>query len=915
MTSSASASMAGVKVCMRAGSSRGPPVPVSGAARSGRASGHRSSAPRGPGSVAGGGATCQVEQTFDTGDPWPRSQPHLAGRRGPGSPARWCWPATRRCPCCPALTGLRARRWPASGAGRHRGRRSGAGGAAGPPPWRWPWRRGLRPPARGWRWWARADLGLAAAVEVGVALERLVLVAEPPPERWATVVAALVGAVDVVRGRPAHRVRTADARRLAARARERGTVLVQLAASDRARRIGPDRGLEVDLRLAVAEAEWHGRGPGARPPAGPPGRGRGHRSASGRPPPPGRAVAARRQGRRRRGRSGDLGRRASRSSAYAGADIDRLVDAAGEVVDCPEPAARVGGRCARWWCGAPTGRSWPPGCRSTSRRPCFHANRVMATSPAARADGRRACDQRRREAQARCPALVVLDHDPARDARAFEPVVATLDALTPAGRDHPPGQVAFPTRGPSRYFGGDDALAARRSHDRGRRACWPTSGRPGAAAVGIADGPFAAGLAAERRARPATGRSVVPPGGTPAFLAPLPVAVLDRAARPRPSSSTCSTGSGCARWGRWPPCPAPDVLARFGCEGQAARRLAGGLDERPPDPGPAAADLTVSVELDPPADPVDPGRLPRPRPGRGAARPADGRGPGLHPGGDRRRDRARRAARAGVAARGHPHRRRPSPTGSAGSSTAGSRARPRHRPTAGISRLLAHARRGRPRRRSPARVLGERRRHRRPGQPGRRPGAGPARRGPVAVPEWRGSRDPADPDRAGARRGRRPHRRAPRRPDRDRVDAARGPVGCPPPSPAVGARRAGRRPTCSTPTGEPVLVSGRGALSRPTGAAVGGGRARGPTSRPGPVPGRSTSAGGTPPAAPAPGPPPARHRRRPGPPAHPRGRPLAGRGDLRLTSPGRRGRRSSELPTEDVVRSDKNGGTGAGRAD
>jgi protein ImuB len=60
----------------------------------------------------------------------------------------------------------------------------------------------------------------------------------------------------------------------------------------------------------------------------------------------------------------------------------------------------------------------------------FHANRVTATSPAARAHDI-VLHQRRREAQSRCPALVVLDHDPARDARVFEPIVASLEALTP----------------------------------------------------------------------------------------------------------------------------------------------------------------------------------------------------------------------------------------------------------------------------------------------------------------------------------------------------------------------------------------------------------------------------------------------------------------------------------------------------
>ncbi len=221
----------------------------------------------------------------------------------------------------------------------------------------------------------------------------------------------------------------------------------------------------------------------------------------------------------------------------------------------------------------------------------FHANRVVATSPAAR-DHDIALHQRRREAQSRCPTLIVLDHDPARDARVFEPIVATLDALTPRVEITVPGQVAFPTRGPSRFFGGDDALVAkalaiiRESLD----------GR-GTATVGIADGPFAAALAA-RAARPT---AVVPPGGTPAFLAPLPAATLDR-----PELVDVLDRLGVRTLGALAALPERDVLARFGWEGQAAWRLAGGLDERPPALASPPADLTVSVELDPPADTVAP---------------------------------------------------------------------------------------------------------------------------------------------------------------------------------------------------------------------------------------------------------------------------------------------------------------------
>src|SRR3954451_10263110 len=118
-----------------------------------------------------------------------------------------------------------------------------------------------------------------------------------------------------------------------------------------------------------------------------------------------------------------------------------------------------------------------------------HANRVMACSAAARADGVRR-GLRRREAQGRCPALTVVEHDPAGAARAFEPVVAAVEDFAPGVEILRPGVCAVGTRGPSRYFGGDEALAAKvvRAAEEGAGGA--------AARVGVADGVFAAELAA-----------------------------------------------------------------------------------------------------------------------------------------------------------------------------------------------------------------------------------------------------------------------------------------------------------------------------------------------------------------------------------------------------------------------------------
>jgi hypothetical protein len=96
------------------------------------------------------------------------------------------------------------------------------------------------------------DLGIVAAAESGIALERLALVPVPGARVWPTVVAALLDAVDVVLVRSPARLPATQARRLAARARERGAVLVPLGA-------WPE---PADLRLAVTSSAWSGLGQG-----------------------------------------------------------------------------------------------------------------------------------------------------------------------------------------------------------------------------------------------------------------------------------------------------------------------------------------------------------------------------------------------------------------------------------------------------------------------------------------------------------------------------------------------------------------------------------------------------------------------------------------------------------------------------
>lgn len=215
----------------------------------------------------------------------------------------------------------------------------------------------------------------------------------------------------------------------------------------------------------------------------------------------------------------------------------------------------------------------------------LHANRVVACSERARAEGVRR-GLRRREAQGRCPQLTVVDHDPARDARAFEPVVAAVEEVVAGVEVIRPGACALAARGPSRYLGGEEA-AAERIVEHVAQTCAVES------QVGIADGVFAAGLAAR------DGR-IVPPGGTPQFLAGLPVEALGR-----PTLTDLLRRLGVRTLGDFAALPAGDVLARFGFDGALAHRLAAGRDHRPLAVRQPPADLTVTADHDEPIDRVD----------------------------------------------------------------------------------------------------------------------------------------------------------------------------------------------------------------------------------------------------------------------------------------------------------------------
>lgn len=167
------------------------------------------------------------------------------------------------------------------------------------------------------------------------------------------------------------------------------------------------------------------------------------------------------------------------------------------------------------------------------------------------------------------------DHDAAH--RAFEPIVRSLSAISPLVHVHTAGIALFAARGPSRYFGGDISLVgllhdtvdgACRAHDVARTSRW---------GIGIADGRVAALVAARRSCRNHS-PVVVPVGGSVAFLAPCPVAVLvhdgDIAADtvdvfPRLGLPTLGAVAGLSEM---------ELIDRFGAVGEQVYRIVNGFD-------------------------------------------------------------------------------------------------------------------------------------------------------------------------------------------------------------------------------------------------------------------------------------------------------------------------------------------------
>ena len=198
---------------------------------------------------------------------------------------------------------------------------------------------------------------------------------------------------------------------------------------------------------------------------------------------------------------------------------------------------------------------------------------------------------RQRAARAACPEALLLEQDAEHESSLFELVAAAVDTVAAGVDCLRPGVLLMAARGPARHQGGEENLAVRIVDAVADHTGWDCT-------VGIADGPYAALLAAR------SGR-IVRPGRSADYLAPHGIDMLRHAPvgpgwghRDQPGTATHG-GTGGRRWrleevidllgrlgittlGEFAALPSDAVTHRFGPDVAQLHLLSRGQESTPP---------------------------------------------------------------------------------------------------------------------------------------------------------------------------------------------------------------------------------------------------------------------------------------------------------------------------------------------
>lgn len=229
------------------------------------------------------------------------------------------------------------------------------------------------------------------------------------------------------------------------------------------------------------------------------------------------------------------------------------------------------------------------------------ARRVLACSGTARAQGVRP-GMREREALTQCPDLAIHPHSSEVDDRRFAPVLAAIEEVIPGIDPIRPGLCALRGRGPTRYYGSEEAAAA---------AILEAAAGAGVsdARIGVADGLFTAQQAARAHSSahgvtaPTANIRIVQAGQSAAFLSSIPIAH----AAEEPLAELLR-GLGVRTLGAFAALPEDAVRQRFGPAGMAAHRRARAADPAHGTevrPRPPVRELAAELPFEPPLDTTD----------------------------------------------------------------------------------------------------------------------------------------------------------------------------------------------------------------------------------------------------------------------------------------------------------------------